>query len=124
MEFEFSKEQQEALDRPAREAEAKELAPIMRRNFPEETKNLDDEQLRNEVATALHRAAQWGVKTRKASVNFVMLRLLLGADFDTSEDVKSFLGTPFVSGDAKVNAFMGEFKWRLHLEAQGKGEAR
>lgn len=115
MSLEFTNDQQNELDRNARRAEAQSLAPIMRKNLPDDTPRLTDTQLEQQIAAALDRAAQLDVKTRSASVDFVILWLMLGPQFDERHEIQVFFKTSTASMDAKIKALMSEFKWRLRL---------
>ena len=113
MPLEFNDGQQKALDRNARRTEAHSLAPLMRKNLPDDTARLTDNQLEQEIAAALDRGAQINVQTRSASVDFVILWLMLGPRFDESDEIQKYLKTSTASMDAKIKALMSEFKWRL-----------
>ena len=113
MPLEFNDGQQKALDRNARRTEAHSLAPLMRKNLPDDTARLTDNQLEQEIAAALDRGAQINVQTRSASADFVILWLMLGPRFDESDEIQKYLKTSTASMDAKIKALMSEFKWRL-----------
>ena len=109
----FDSHQQKTFDGNARQREAERLLPIMRRNFPEEAKTLDDGQLGAIIQRALDRASQWKIETRAGCTNFVILWILLGADFDQAPEIKNYLETPEYNRTEKINALMNEFKLRL-----------
>jgi hypothetical protein len=120
MTLEFNSDQQDVLDKAARHEQAKRLLPSMRQNLNDHMpKVLSDAQLLKQIEAALDSAAHWGVETRTASVNFVILWLLLGPDFDKAEPVQKLFKAPGAGMDAKVNLFISEFKWQLH-QNEGK----
>jgi hypothetical protein len=117
MALEFNDEQQQALNRNARRAEAQRLTPIMRKNMPEQTERFTDDKLEQSIMAALERTVVWQVQTRSASIDFVILWLVLGPNFDDTFEIKDFFRTgPASSIDAKIEALMSEFKWKLHQE--------
>jgi len=113
MTFQFSDAQQEKLDDAARQDEAHELLPIMRRNFAEKTARFDDVSLEQEIKNALDRAADLEIQTRTSSVDFVILWLLVGADFDQIPQISKFLKRHFGSIDQRVSFLLLEFKAQL-----------
>ena len=118
MSIEFSDQQKFEFDRAARLKEAERLTPIFHHNFPGQTQNLSKQALTLEILRALDRAAEWGVETRSACVDFSILWLLIGPNFDQSEEVGRFFRFPVSSMAMKTKALMSEFKWRLHLDQQ------
>lgn len=120
MTLEFNDHQHQALDQAARRAEAQRLAPIMRNSFTAQLQPLTDDSLLLEIATALDRAAHWGVQTQTASVNFVILWILLGPKFDTAAEIQTLFTARGPDMDTKVNALMSEFKWRLYQDEKGR----
>ncbi len=114
MSLEFDDAQHNALDRAARRTEAQRLLPIMRKSLAEHVDDLNDAQLEDRIAAALHRAAAWGVQTRSSATDFVILWLLVGPEFDRQAGIKPFLECQDASMDAKVTGLMAEFKWQLH----------
>ena len=122
----FSKEQVNGFDRAARQREARRLCPIMRRNFAEQTQPLDDAALEKTIADALERAAQGGVDRRSACVNFVILSILLGADFYKMEKIRDFFRLPMlgVTPAIKVNLLMSEFKYLLRQQPDADEEVK
>ena len=119
MSLEFNEAQQDALDQAARRPEAQRLAPIMRKSLSEYVENLNDAQLEDSIAAALHRAARWGVQTRTSATDFVILWLMVGPEFDQQAGIKQALEQPKASMDAKVSGLIAEFKWQLHTQ-EGK----
>ena len=111
----FSQEQVQAFDHVARQREARRLCPIMRRNFARQTEKLDDAALEKTIADALDRAAHWGVDKQTACVNFVILTIVLGADFYKMEKIRKFFNSPMrgVTPATKVNLLTSEFKYLL-----------
>jgi hypothetical protein len=122
--LQFNQKQKDAFDKQARWREARRLAPVMRRNFAEQTKNLDDAQLEQTIAQALDRAAAWSLSKHSACVNFVILWLLLGPDFDKAEKVRRYLNYPIphVDTSVKLNVLMSEVQYMLGRAADSKVE--
>lgn len=123
MPLEFSSDQEEVLHRNARRAEAKRLAPIMRKSMPGNTEryvppNQAPEHLEETIFAALERAHEWKLTTHSATVDFVILWLMLGPKFDQAPQMKAVLARDPALVDAQVKALLVELKWHLHLEAQ------
>ena len=115
MSLEFNDAQQNALDQAARRTEAQRLLPIMRKSLADHVDDLNDVQLEDSIAAALHRAARWDVQTRTSATDFVILWLMVGPEFDQQPGIKQALEQPNASMDAKVSGLMAEFKWQLHI---------
>lgn len=123
MTFEFSADQEEVLHRNARRAEAQRLTPIMRQSMPDITaRYVPPEQtpqhLEETIFAALERAHEWKLQTHSATVDFVILWLMLGPNFDRIPQIEALLAFDQASVDAKVKTLMVEFKWHLHQEAK------
>jgi hypothetical protein len=123
MPLEFSSDQEEVLHRNARRAEAKRLAPIMRKSMPGNTERYvpphqAPQHLEDTVFAALERAHEWKLKTHSATVDFVILWLMLGPDFDRAPQVEAVLVSELASVDVQIKALLVELKWHLHQEAR------
>lgn len=123
MTLEFSSDQEEVFHRNARRAEAKRLAPIMRKSMPLHTEpyappKQPAQHLEDTIFAALERAHEWKLKTHSATVDFVILWLMLGPDFDRAPQVESVLVSEQASVDSIVKALLVELKWHLHQEAK------
>lgn len=123
MTLEFSSDQEEAFHRNARRAEAKRLTPIMRNSMPDITEryvppNQSAHHLEDTIFAALERAHDWQLQTHSATVDFVILWLMLGPDFDRLPEIESLLSSEVAQRDTKVKALFVELKWHLHQEAK------
>lgn len=127
MTLEFSSDQEEALHRNARRAEAKRLTPIMRKSMPGITEryvppNQAPQHLEETIFAALERAHEWKLKTHSATVDFVILWLMVGPDFDRAPQIEAVLVSELASVDAQVKALLVELKWHLHQEAHQEAQ--
>lgn len=123
MTLEFNSDQEEVFHRNARRAEAKRLTPILQKSMPGIIEryvppNQPLEHLEEIIFAALERANEWKLQTHSATVDFVILWLMLGPDFDRAPPVRElFAGGP-EQVDRKVCALLVEIKWHLHTEAK------
>lgn len=123
MTFEFSPDQEAAFHRNARRKEAQRLAPILRESMPGITERhvppaQPPQYLEDAIFAALERANEWQLQTHSATVDFVILWLMLGPDFDRAPQVEAVLVSDQAQIDTAVKALLVELKWRLHQEAQ------
>lgn len=123
MTFEFSPDQEAVFHRNARRKEAQRLAPILRKSMPGITEPhvppmQPPQHLEDSIFAALERANEWQIQTHSATVDFVILWLMLGPDFDRAPQVEAVLVSELAQIDNEVKALLVELKWRLHQEAQ------
>lgn len=123
MTFEFDEDQEASFHRNARRVEAQRLAPIMRKSMPGVTQRYAPPEqppshLEEVIFAALERAHEWQLQTHSATVDFVILWLMLGPDFDRAPQVEAVLVSELAQIDNQVKALLVELKWRLHQEAK------
>ncbi len=118
MNFELTDHQIAQLDSHAQQQEAVRLSPMVRENFPELTQSQTDEQLQASIQAALARCSHWQVQTHAAMVDFVILWVLIGKNFDSAPEIAHLLNLKGTSIDTKIRALLTEFKWQLHLAGE------
>lgn len=110
----FSAAQTAQLDQRATQREAARLAPIMRRNFDAQLREVTAADLLARIERALNAVTTAGVTERRAVTAFVILALLIGEGFHEQANMAPIMncGVPRTIELALV-AMLAELKWQL-----------
>jgi hypothetical protein len=103
-------DQYAALKEAYRELYVDRTRDYFRRNWPRETDDMDDEQLRDMIRDARDRAEGYGISIEADVVRFTEIRLVLGEDFDRSPDypwASAVLSDDDTDGTIKVEQLAG-----------------
>lgn len=91
-------EQLAVFDQADLEQFIQRMMKFQREQFPEETANIDDTQLNQQIRERITRAQRYNIVAKKDICDYLSLCRVFGADFGQTEDwAKSILSDPVLS---------------------------
>ncbi len=78
----------------------------LRKNFPHETQELADDELRSFIQVGISRAKEYGVELEKDIQSYLEMMMIYGVDFDTNPKTTwagEILRTKNINGTTKMN---------------------
>ena len=113
------KEQMDTLDKAAQVDFHHRLITFLRDELPEETVELSDGALLEQIVQSEERALTFGIETELGITQFVILTLTLGPNFDDDPAIRACLKESGSSPDERLNSLVEEF---LALEEEEDAE--
>lgn len=117
--FQLREEHHRAFDAAAMEAFERRAAAHVRENFPDQTKAMSEDAVRERVRRGLERAKVYGFESERQAIRFIDAGFLLGENFDTRADLPAVRA--LLSADAGAAEVRSE---KLLREAQRTEFAR
>jgi len=82
------KEQIRVFDEMAMKQFIERMAIHIRKHFPEESKSMDDEQMKNLISNLIPAAKKYGLVSERDICTYINLSMFYGTDFDKKPDNK------------------------------------
>lgn len=89
------------------------VATYLRKNLPEHTASVEDEELNNRIATWQSRAARYGVTTERAIAKWCFLAMATCETFDEQLELHEYLSQPTPDPATKIDTLMDALYVRL-----------
>jgi hypothetical protein len=127
--FQLRDEHHQAFQTATMDAFERRAIVHVRTNFPEQSSNLSDDEIRARVRSGLVRARAYGFETERQGMRFIDTGFLLGPYFDTRQDTawtQRVLNQPESSAEERARILLAEAQRFVNepesFEVSGIGE--